>query len=108
MRHCGYSIISLSVAKLTHQIGDYTKEKGLEDKLLEQIILQLARDAGDSGFKLSDVYVALHNNLPASMGVESKKRFLGRLLCKMNKAGLLAVKGRTWRITEAGFSAIQL
>ena len=101
-------IIALSVAKLTHQIGHYTKEKGLEEKLLEQIILQLARDAGDSGFKLSDVYVALHNNLPASMRVESKKRFLGRLLSKMNKAGLLAVKSRTWRITEAGFSAIQL
>ncbi len=63
MCHCGYSIIALSVAKLTHQIGHYTKEKGLEDKLLEQIILQLARDAGDSGFKLSDVYVAFVNAL---------------------------------------------
>ena len=58
-------IISLAVAKQTHQIGHYTKEKGLEEKLLEQTILQLARNAGKDGFKLEVVYEVLHNNLPA-------------------------------------------
>lgn len=97
-------IISLAVAKQTHQIGHYTKEKGLEEKLLEQTILQLARNAGKDGFKLEVVYEVLHNNLPASMSKTSKKRYLGRLLSKMKAALLLKVNGRTWSITETGLS----
>lgn len=101
-------IISLTVAKLTHQIGHYTKEKGLEEKLLEQTILQLARDAGNEGFKLADVYEALHKNLPASMNATSKKRYLGRLLSKMGVSDLLQIEGRTWRITEIGLTKLRL
>lgn len=97
-------IISLAVAKQTHQIVHYTKEKGLEEKLLEQTILQLARNAGKDGFKLRDVYEVLHNNLPASMSMTSKNRYLARLLGKMKAAHLLEVDGRTWNITEIGLS----
>ncbi len=93
-------IISLTVAKLTHQIGHYIKEKGLEEKLLEQTILQLARAAGNDEFKLADVYEALRKNLPDSMNATSKRRYLGRLLSKMKESGLLLVEGRTWRIAE--------
>lgn len=101
-------IISLAVAKMTHQIGHYTKEKGLEEKLLEQTILQLAKDAGNEGFKLTDVYDALHKNLPASMESTSKKRYLGRLLAKMGSSELLKVEGRTWEITDKGLSQLRL
>lgn len=101
-------IISLTVAKLTHQIGHNIKEKGLEEKLLEQTILQLARDAGNEGFKLADVYEALHKNLPASMNATSKKRYLGRLLSKMGSSDLLQIEGRTWRITEIGLTKLRL
>lgn len=97
-------IISLAVAKQTHQIVHYTKEKGLKEKLLEQTILQLARNAGKDGFKLRDVYEVLHNNLPASMSMTSKNRYLARLLGKMKAALLLKVNGRTWSITETGLS----
>lgn len=100
--------ISLSVAKITHQIGHYTKEKGLEQKLMEQTILQLAKDAGNEGFKLSDVYEALHNNMPASLNTTSKKRYLGRLLYKMGESKLLTVNGRTWKITEHGLTQFRL
>lgn len=100
--------ISLSVAKITHQIGHYTKEKGLEQKLMEQTILQLAKDAGNEGFKLSDVYEALHNNMPASLNTTSKKRYLGRLLYKMGESKLLTVNGRTWKITEHGLTLFRL
>ena len=93
-------IISLTVAKLTHQIGHYIKEKGLEEKLLEQTILQLARAAGNDEFKLADVYDALRKNLPDSMNATSKRRYLSRLLSKMKESGLLLVEGRTWRIAE--------
>lgn len=100
--------ISLSVAKITHQIGHYTKEKGLEQNLMEQTILQLAKDAGNEGFKLSDVYEALHNNMPASLNTTSKKRYLGRLLYKMGESKLLTVNGRTWKITEHGLTQFRL
>lgn len=100
--------ISLSVAKITHQIGHYTKEKGLEQKLMEQTILQLAKDAGNEGFKLSDVYEALHNNMPVSLNTTSKKRYLGRLLYKMGESKLLTVNGRTWKITEHGLTQFRL
>lgn len=101
-------IISLAVAKMTHQIGHYTKEKGLEERLLIQTILQLARDAGKEGFKLIDVYEALHKNLPAYQSPQSKKRYLGRLLNKMGTSDLLIVNGRTWKITENGLIQIRL
>ncbi|MGM9842802.1 MAG: ATP-binding protein, partial [Muribaculaceae bacterium] len=101
-------IISLSVAKMTHQIGHYTRLKGLEENLLKQAILQLGKDAVPEGFKLNDVYEALHQHLPASLGPTSKKRYLGRLLCKMMMAQLLSVEGRTWKITEVGLSQLGL
>ena len=101
-------IISLTVAKLTHQIGHYIKEKGLEEKLLEQTILQLARAAGNDEFKLADVYDALRKNLPDSMNATSKRRYLSRLLSKMKESGLLLVEGRTWKITEIGLTKLRL
>ena len=80
----------------------------MEEKLLEQTILQLARNAGKDGFKLGVVYEVLHNNLPASMSKTSKNRYLGRLLGKMKVALLLEVNGRTWSITETGLSRLRL
>ena len=96
--------ISLSVAKMTKQIGVYTMEKGLEAKAMERMILQLAKDAGDDGFKLSDVFDALHKSLPSASTDESKRRFLGRLLAKMSKKNLISIDGRKWFITENGLN----
>ena len=42
------------------------------------------------------------------MSMTSKKRYLGRLLGKMNAALLLEVDGRTWNITETGLSKLRL
>ena len=47
----GHYRISLKVARLTHQLGSYTKEKGLEPKELEPLIISLAQKAGKEGFK---------------------------------------------------------
>ena len=96
--------ISLSVVKMTKQIGVYTMEKGLEAKAMERMILQLAKDAGDDGFKLSDVFDALHKSLPSASTDESKRRFLGRLLAKMSKKNLISIDGRKWFITENGLN----
>lgn len=42
------------------------------------------------------------------MNVTSKKRYLERLIGKMNEALLLEVVGWTWNITKTGLSKIRL
>lgn len=95
-------IISLSVAKMTKQLGHYTKETGLKLKILQKMILQLAKNAGNEGFKLADVYEAVSQSLPASRGSDSKKRLLRHQLHLMAEEGVIVVEGRIWKITEKG------
>ena len=52
--------ISLKVAKMTKQIGHYTKENGLAENSIQKLLLQLAHNAGSMGFKRQDVYEGLH------------------------------------------------
>lgn len=42
--------ISLSVSKLTNQLGHYTKERGLAKDAIIKLVLQLAHNAGKEGF----------------------------------------------------------
>ena len=48
--------ISLAVAKMTNQIGHYTKEKGLAENSIQKLVLQLAHNAGGKGFKRMEYY----------------------------------------------------
>ncbi|MGO5244770.1 hypothetical protein ACTQ16_05640 [Prevotella sp. LCP21S3_D2] len=43
--------ISLKVAKMTKQTGHYTKENGLAENSIQKLLLQLAHNAGSTGFK---------------------------------------------------------
>ena len=58
--------ISLSVAKMTNQIGHYTKEKGLNETSIQKLLLQLAHNAGDMSFWRKDVYEGLQQVFPSS------------------------------------------
>lgn len=95
--------ISLKVAQMTHQIGRYTKEQGLAYDVLVKLALQLAHNAGHSGFKRKDAYETLQHSLPAS-SPESKMRYIGRLLVRMKDNGQLITlpSGKAWIITEKG------
>ena len=94
--------ISLGVARLTHQIPQYTKNKGLAYDTLLKLILQLAHNAGEDGFKRNDAFETVENALPNTKDRQAKQYYLGRILSKMNKEGLLKTTGRTWYITEKG------
>jgi len=94
--------ISLSVARLTHQVPQYTRNRGLTYETLVKLILQLAYNAGENGFKRSDAFEVVGNALPDIKNRKSKLNYLGRLLTKMYKDGLLNVEERTWYITEKG------
>ena len=93
--------ISLMVAKLTKQIGHYTKEKGLAENSIQKLLLQLAHNAGSMGFKRKDVFDGLQHVLPASYTHEEKLRKTGRILGIMAKEGLIGKpgKGKKWNMT---------
>jgi len=99
--------ISLGVARLTHQVAQYTRNKGLAYETLVKLILQLAKNAGEDGFKRNDAFETVENALPDTKDRTSKLRYLGRLLVKMGDDGLIRPDGRVWFITEKGESEIR-
>lgn len=96
--------ISLSVAKMTNQIGRYTKENGLAQNSIQKLLLQLAHNAGNMGFKRKDVFEALQHVLPSSYSRDEKLRKIGNLLRKMALEGFVvkSSNGKQWTITEKG------
>ena len=94
--------ISLGVARLTHQVPQYTKNKGLAYEALVKLILQLGHNAGEDGFKRIGAFEAVENALPAAKGLVEKQRYLGRILVKMGEEGLLRTENRKWYITSKG------
>ena len=96
--------ISLSVAKITNQIGHYTKEKGLNETSIQKLVLQLAHNAEELGFKRKDVFESLQHVLPSSYTYDEKLRKIGYLLRKMAKDGFIikASNGKQWNITTKG------
>lgn len=94
--------ISLGVARMTHQVAQYTKNKGLAYEALKKLILQLAYNAGNEGFKRNEAFEALEQALPSVKGQKSKQDYLGRTLSKMAEEGLLKLVGRKWCITDEG------
>jgi len=100
--------ISLGVARLMHQIGQYTKNKGLAYETLKKLILQLAYNAGKDGFKLSDAFEGVEHALPYGKTPKAKKDYLGRILAKMSLEDLIFPDKRTWHITSKGESEIRM
>lgn len=89
---------------MTNQIGHYTKEKGLNETSIQKLLLQLAHNAGDLGFKRKDVFESLQHVLPSSYTHDEKLRKIGNLLRKMAKDGFIikASNGKQWNITSKG------
>lgn len=100
--------ISLGVARLTHQIGEYTRNKGLKYETLKSLILQMAHNAGKEGFKRVDAFLSLEQALPANKEFKAKNNYLGRVLAKMAADGLLEIHGRKWYISELGKKEIRV
>lgn len=94
--------ISLGVARMTHQVAQYTKNKGLAYEALKKLILQLAHNAGEGGFKRVDAFEALEQALPSGKTSKAKQDYLGRVLSKMAEDDFLSVEGRKWYITDKG------
>ena len=88
--------ISLDVARITKQVPEYTKSKGLEKQKLIQMILQYLKNAGEEGSKRDSIYEYLKDVLPSNKTEEQRLRALGDLLKAMKTDELIKTDGRNW------------
>lgn len=100
--------IALSVAKKVQQIGQYTKETGLNKKALVKLVLQLAANAGNIGFKRADVFEIIEQSLPVSMTRKQKLDHVSNMLRAMQANGFLVKtdNGKAWLITTKGIQEL--
>ena len=96
--------ISLSVAKMTRQVGHYTKVNGLARNSIKKLTLQLAFNAGEMGFMRKDAFETLRHVYPSDISSDEILRKIGRLLVSMAKEGLIKKdeNGKLWLITRKG------
>lgn len=88
--------ISLSVAKMTHQLSQYTKDNGLDRDKLQQMVLQFIENSGDEGAKRDAIYDYIKDVLPANRTIEQQQRLLSNVLSFMKLNGVVLTKGRRW------------
>lgn len=91
--------ISLGLAKITHQLPNYTKTKGLDKTKLRQMILQYLQNAGDEGAKRDSIYEYLKDVLPQNKTEEQQLRMLGDLLKAIKGEQLIRTDGRNWFVS---------
>ena len=88
--------ISLRFAKMTHQLPEYTRVRGLERSKLKQMALQFIQNAGDDGAKREDIYEYLKAAMPGNRSDEQHLRLLGNLLNEMRDEKLIELAGKVW------------
>lgn len=100
--------IALSVAQKVHQVSHYTKETGLEKKTQIKLILQLAKNSGNTGFKRKDAFDVLEKSLPDNMTQKQKITYIAHLLRAISADGLIQIdeKGKVWHITDIGVNEL--
>ncbi len=99
----------MSVAKKVQQIGQYTKETGLNKKALIKLVLKLAANAGNIGFKRADVFEIIEQSLSASMTRKQKLDHVSNMLRAMQANGFLVKtdNGKAWIITTKGMQELE-
>ncbi len=88
--------ISLSIARQTKQVPEYTKLKGLEKDKLKQMVIQFLQNSGSEGARREFIYKYLKDVLPSNKTEEQQLRIVGRLLVEMNEEGLIGKEGLRW------------
>lgn len=88
--------ISLSIARQTKQVPEYTKLKGLEKGKLKQMVIQFLQNSGNEGARREFIYKYLKDVLPSNKTEEQQLRIVGRLLVEMNEEGLIGKEGLRW------------
>lgn len=90
--------ISLSVAKASRQLPEYTRVRGLERDKIKHMILQYIQNAGSDGAKRDAILEYLQDTLPSRNTREQNQRMLGNILSEMATAGGITTRHRLWFI----------
>ena len=88
--------ISLSIARQTKQLPEYTKVKGLERDKIKHMALQFIQNAGEDGAKKNSLLDYLKEVLPQRNSQEQNLRLLGNILSEMNAEGSVILRGKLW------------
>ena len=88
--------ISLSIARQTKQLPEYTEVKGLERDKIRQMALQYIQNAGEEGTKKNSLLDYLKDVLPQRNSQEKNLRLLGNILSEMNTDGSVVLRGKLW------------
>lgn len=94
-------IISQSVAQKTHQLPEYTKQKGLDKTKLTNMIQQFIENADGAGVMLNDIYEYMKDTLPSTKSPESKKKMLSYLLRLLKLEGKIHTEGLRWKVGKS-------
>lgn len=94
-------IISQSVAQKTHQLPEYTKQKGLDKTKLTNMIQQFIENADGAGVMLNDIYEYMKDTLPSTKSPESKKKMLSYLLRLLKLEGKIHTEGLRWKVEKS-------
>ena len=89
-------IIAAHIAQRTHQLPEYTRQKGIEEETIKQMILQLLRNAGGEKVKVQDIMQTIDNMLPTVLSSIQRQRKVQNLLRKMATEEHIETDGRYW------------
>ena len=93
--------ISLSIARQTKQLPEYTKVKGLERDKIKHMALQFIQNTGEEEIRREFVIEYLRETLPVRNTKEQNQRLVGNILAEMNNEGSITQKDRTWYATTS-------
>ena len=88
--------ISLGIAKMTHQLPEYTRVSGLERSKLKQMTLQFIQNSGEDGTMREGIYEYLKVAMPINKTKEQNLRLLGNILKELKEEGAVSLKGLSW------------
>ena len=93
-------IISLGIARKTHQVSLYTQQKGLSSLRYSNMILEFLNNIGVKGANRMEIIDYLGESLPQNKDVTAKKKFVTNLLSKLKRDNKIFNVGMKWKLTE--------
>ena len=94
--------ISSSIAKITKQKAQYSKNKGLDDEFYRSLILKAIKDNGTMGRQ--EINELLWNKLPEILNDKQKFYKITNLLTQLRQNGRIELgTGKEWQLTSSSF-----
>ena len=91
--------ISQKVAKATNQQSEYIKIRGLDDKFIQEMIIEYLQKFGSA--KRADFENILLDKLPDILDINQKKNKIKNNLQTLKKVGKIDNKGKIWKMSKS-------